>query len=221
MGYNNSAKAKMIRVAADEKDKKYASAAGKRALNKDIESMINYGSPNKNIGPQGLGVKGNNGYTIGSEGPLLKPKLGSHSIHKHMGGSAFKLVDPKQVQDTVQYVKDLQNDMPIDKDATGGRNTLDAINKVSMKSNKFVPSDLKTKTKTEPKDNSRKAIKKRKTADKAAGVSKSQMRANKAKSKSEAALEKAKKAKNPSYRAQLKRKSDRLAKRAERKGYKN
>ena len=29
MGYNNSAKAKMIRVAADEKDKKYASAAGK------------------------------------------------------------------------------------------------------------------------------------------------------------------------------------------------
>ena len=69
-----------------------------------------------------------------------------------------------------------------------------------------------------PKDNSRKAIKKRKTADKAAGVSKSQMRANKAKSKSEAASAKAKKSKNPSYRAQLTAKSERLAKRAERKG---
>jgi len=69
-----------------------------------------------------------------------------------------------------------------------------------------------------PKDNSRKAIKKRKTADKAAGVSKSQMRANKAKSKSEAASAKAKKSKNPSYRAQLTAKSERLAKRAKRKG---
>ena len=89
MGYNNSAKAKMIRVAADEKDKKYASAAGKKALNKDIKSMINYGSPVKKIGPQSLGVKGNNGYTIGS--PAKKygspMKMGSHSIHKHMGGS--------------------------------------------------------------------------------------------------------------------------------------
>jgi hypothetical protein len=44
------------------------------------------------------------------------------------------------------------------------------------------------------------------------------MRANKAKSKSEAALAKAKKSKNPDYKAQLKRKSDRLAKRAKRKG---
>lgn len=76
----------------------------------------------------------------------------------------------------------------------------------------------KPTVKVAPKDNSRKAIKKRKTADKAAGVSKSQMRANKAKSKSEAALAKAKKSKNPDYRAQLKRKSDRLAKRAKRKG---
>ena len=72
--------------------------------------------------------------------------------------------------------------------------------------------------KVAPKDNSKKAIRKRKKADKSAGVSKSQMRANKAKSKSEAALAKAKKSKNPSYRAQLKRKSDRLAKRAKRKG---
>ena len=87
---------------------------------------------------------------------------------------------------------------------------------VSMKSDKFVPASKKSKE--VPKDNSRKAIKKRKTADKAAGVSKSQMRANKAKSKSEAALAKAKKSKNPDYRAQLKRKSDRLAKRAKRKG---
>jgi len=82
-------------------------------------------------------------------------------------------------------------------------------------------SEISTKkptVKVAPKDNSRKAIKKRKTADKAAGVSKSQMRANKAKSKAEAALEKAKKSKNPSYKAQLKRKADRLAARAKRKG---
>ena len=39
--YNNSAKAKMIRVAADEKDKKNASAAGKKRLDYDISSMIN------------------------------------------------------------------------------------------------------------------------------------------------------------------------------------
>lgn len=83
----------------------------------------------------------------------------------------------------------------------------------------FVPSAKKTNVKKEtPKDNSRKAIRQRKTADKAAGVSKSQMRANKAKSKSEAFMAKAKASKDPSMRAQLKRKSDRLAKRAERKG---
>jgi hypothetical protein len=76
----------------------------------------------------------------------------------------------------------------------------------------------KPTVKTAPKDNSRKAIRKRKKADKAAGVSKSQMRANKAKSKSEAASAKAKKSKNPSYRAQLTAKSERLAKRAKRKG---
>jgi len=102
------------------------------------------------------------------------------------------------------------------KKSTPKENTLDAINKVSMQSDKFVPASKKSKE--VPKDNSRKAIKKRKTADKAAGVSKSQMRANKAKSKSEAALAKAKKSKNPDFRAQLKRKSDRLAKRAKRKG---
>ena len=76
----------------------------------------------------------------------------------------------------------------------------------------------KPTVKAAPKDNSRKAIKARKTADKKAGVSKSQMRANKAKSKSEAASAKAKKSKNPSYRAQLTAKSERLAKRAKRKG---
>jgi len=76
----------------------------------------------------------------------------------------------------------------------------------------------KPTVKAAPKDNSRKAIRKRKKADKAAGVSKSQMRANKAKSKSEAASAKAKKSKNPSYRAQLTAKSERLAKRAKRKG---
>jgi hypothetical protein len=79
-------------------------------------------------------------------------------------------------------------------------------------------STKKPTAKSAPKDNSRKAIRKRKKADKAAGVSKSQMRANKAKSKSEAASAKAKKSKNPSYRAQLTAKSERLAKRAKRKG---
>jgi len=79
--------------------------------------------------------------------------------------------------------------------------------------------EISTKKPTvKPKDNSRKAIRQRKKADKAAGVSKSQMRANKAKSKSEAFMAKAKASKDPSMRAQLKRKSDRLAKRAERKG---
>ena len=79
--------------------------------------------------------------------------------------------------------------------------------------------EISTKKPTvKPKDNSRKAIRQRKKADKAAGVSKSQMRANKAKSKSEAFMAKAKASKDPSMRAQLKRKSDRLAKRAARKG---
>ena len=53
-------------------------------------------SPAKKIGPQGLGVKGNNGYTVGSPAkkscsPMNKygspMKMGSHAIHKHMGGS--------------------------------------------------------------------------------------------------------------------------------------
>lgn len=79
--------------------------------------------------------------------------------------------------------------------------------------------EISTKKPTvKPKDNSRKAIRQRKKADKSAGVSKSQMRANKAKSKSEAFMAKAKASKDPSMRAQLKRKSDRLAKRAARKG---
>ena len=79
-------------------------------------------------------------------------------------------------------------------------------------------STKKPTVKVAPKDNSRKAIRQRKKADKAAGVSKSQMRANKAKSKSEAFMAKAKASKDPSMRSQLKRKADRLAKRAARKG---
>ena len=96
-----------------------------------------------------------------------------------------------------------------DQKSIGEKDVLDSTPKISTK---------KPTKKTAPKDNSRKAIRKRKKADKAAGVSKSQMRANKAKSKSEAALAKAKKSKNPDFRAQLKRKSDRLAARAKRKG---
>ena len=87
-----------------------------------------------------------------------------------------------------------------------------------MQSKKFTPRSKETTVKKETSKNSRANIKARKEADKAAGVSKSQMRANKAKSKSEAASAKAKKSKNPSYRAQLTAKSERLAKRAKRKG---
>ena len=46
-------------------------------------------------------------------------KMGSHSIHKHMGGSAlFNYANDR----------DLEEDMPVDKDATGGRST--ANNKI-------------------------------------------------------------------------------------------
>ena len=48
--YDNSAKAKMIRVAADEKDKKYASTAGKKRLDEDISSMINMSSTSMGCG---------------------------------------------------------------------------------------------------------------------------------------------------------------------------
>ena len=104
--------------------------------------------------------------------------------------------------------------------------TLNEMGKVNLESKrvseakapKVKISTKKPTVKTAPKDNSRKAIRQRKKADKAAGVSKSQMRANKAKSKSEAFMAKAKASKDPSMRSQLKRKSDRLAKRAARKG---
>lgn len=46
--YNNSAKGIAIRVAADEKDKKHASAKGKKALDHDISSMITNASMKTN-----------------------------------------------------------------------------------------------------------------------------------------------------------------------------
>jgi hypothetical protein len=46
--YNNSAKGIAIRVAADEKDKKHASAKGKKALDHDISSMISHASMKTN-----------------------------------------------------------------------------------------------------------------------------------------------------------------------------
>jgi hypothetical protein len=92
-------------------------------------------SPAKKIGPQGLGVKGNNGYTIGSPAkmghkspakmghkspakkygsPMEKygspMKMGAHAIHKHMGGSPFLAA----ANPDLEY-------MPIVKDATGER----------------------------------------------------------------------------------------------------
>ena len=111
---------------------------------------------------------------------------------------AFKINNPLRMNDGMGNPESMM-------ETSGGKST----------KTKIAPKLNKTPT---PKDNSRKAIRKRKTADKAAGVSKSQMRANKAKSKSEAFMAKAKASKDPSMRAQLKRKSDRLAKRAARKG---
>ena len=47
--YNNSAKGVAIRVAADEKDKKHASAKGKKALDHDISSMISHANYGKSM----------------------------------------------------------------------------------------------------------------------------------------------------------------------------
>ena len=47
--YNNSAKDIAIRVAADEKDKKHASAKGKKALDHDISSMISHANYGKSM----------------------------------------------------------------------------------------------------------------------------------------------------------------------------
>jgi len=77
--YDNSAKAKMIRVAADEKDKKNASAAGKKRLDYDIKSMINmkgtsmgYGKMSKSGIMQcgsciGKHMKGNSGLKMSAD----------------------------------------------------------------------------------------------------------------------------------------------------------
>ena len=56
MRYNNSAKSKEIRIAADEKDKSGASKSGVKALDKDIYSMINHSSPAKNLKSAGGGL---------------------------------------------------------------------------------------------------------------------------------------------------------------------
>jgi len=152
------------------------------------------------------------------EAPRFKVNLGKNIPDE--------TADEKATRDFTANLKN-QKPKPKTKTKTVSRKKVSAIKtpkakeiKSTIKASKASDVDVSKKptVKTAPKDNSRKAIRKRKKADKAAGVSKSQMRANKAKSKAEAALEKAKKSKNPSYRAQLKRKSDRLAKRAERKG---
>ena len=87
---------------------------------------------------------------------------------------AFKMNSPLQM---------FGDPSKINKNKEKEENVLDAINKVSMQSKKFVPQSKKTTVKKEASKNSKANIKARKEADKAAGVSKSQMRANKAKSK--------------------------------------
>jgi hypothetical protein len=118
-----------------------------------------------------------------------KNKTGIYAPKKRKKVSAIKTPKSKEIKSTVKAPK--ASDVDVSKKPT---------------------------VKTAPKDNSRKAIRKRKKADKAAGVSKSQMRANKAKSKSEKALAKSKATKDSVNKAHLKSKSERLAKRAKRKG---
>jgi hypothetical protein len=139
-------------------------------------------SPAKKIGPQGLGVKGNNGYTIGSPAkmghkspakkygsPMEKygspMKMGSHAIHKHMGGSAFnmntKTSDSKEKASTEK--RDLMKYNSVDDKAA-------SIKSVEVSSPKVEVSSAKPTKKQAPKSKSvqRKADRVEKTREKGA-----------------------------------------------------
>lgn len=139
-------------------------------------------SPAKKIGPQGLGVKGNNGYTIGSPAkmghkspakkygsPMEKygspMKMGSHAIHKHMGGSAFHMTtrtsDSKEKASTEK--RDLMKYNSVDDKAA-------SIKSVEVSSPKVEVSSAKPTKKQAPKSKSvqRKADRVEKTREKGA-----------------------------------------------------
>jgi hypothetical protein len=164
----------------------------KQAYNKNLEpsARLHYlenarhdqDSPAKKIGPQGLGVKGNNGYTIGSpakmghKSPAKKScspmnkygspmKMGSHAIHKHMGGSAFnmntKTSDSKEKASTEK--RDLMKYNSVDDKAA-------SIKSVEVSSPKVEVSSAKPTKKQAPKSKSvqRKADRVEKTREKGA-----------------------------------------------------
>lgn len=137
-------------------------------------------SPAKKIGPQGLGVKGNNGYTIGSPAkmghkspakkygsPMEKygspMKMGSHAIHKHMGGSAFnmntKTSDSKEKASTEK--RDLMKYNSVDDKAA-------SIKSVEVSSPKVEVSSAKPTKKQAPKSRPSKSERKAKSLDRKA-----------------------------------------------------
>lgn len=124
-------------------------------------------SPAKKIGPQGLGVKGNNGYTVGSPAkkscsPMNKygspMKMGSHAIHKHMGGSPF----------LASKNPDLEY-MPVVEDSTGKRKEVTKVSGASIKSDSTTEIIKSKPTKKEaPKSRPSKSERKAKSLDRKA-----------------------------------------------------
>ena len=128
-------------------------------------------SPAKKIGPQGLGVKGNNGYTVGSPAkkscsPMNKygspMKMGSHAIHKHMGGSAFHMNAKPSVKEKASIEKrDLMKYNPVDDKAA-------SIKSVEVSSPKVEVSSAKPTKKQAPKSRPSKSERKAKSLDRKA-----------------------------------------------------
>ena len=78
--YNNSAKGIAIRVAADEKDKKHASAKGKKALDHDISSMITNASMKTN--------------TMRYGGSMAEAKHGMPKMKTNQDGGGYAATNP-------------------------------------------------------------------------------------------------------------------------------
>ena len=155
----------------------------KQAYNKNLKPSARFhylenarhdqDSPAKKIGPQGLGVKGNNGYVVGSPAkkscsPVNKygspMKMGSHAIHKHMGGSAFHMnAKPSSEEKVSTEKRDLMKYNPVDDKAA-------SIKSVEVSSPKVKVSPAKPTKKQAPKSKSvqRKADRVEKTREKGA-----------------------------------------------------
>jgi hypothetical protein len=90
MAYNNSAKAKMERVAADEKDKKFSSKDGVKKLDSDIEAMVDgktsgakmYG---KSKGPK-MESNAQEKKNLMSDNPIASRASGGSWMSKHTKG---------------------------------------------------------------------------------------------------------------------------------------